>query len=220
MYWRFNLEFKNDLDILDKLRIKKLSWHIGQTAWIIRRHLDKASGSMSSQTNLLKEDPSRAFKNKDATQGSGKLWATQCWKLRGYVQEVLPSTGPGPLFFPRLLLLANARGRWADAALHMAALMSCSWAQSKKVRLRTENWAAVLRKKIWDTGGSKAEPKSSVFLVLGKAHTILEYISSDVICKKILLSLKCEGLISAHCCWYFSWSTNSSFSSAFWKDMD
>lgn len=132
MCWRLNLEFKNDLDILDKLRIKKLSWHIGQMAWIIRRHLDKASGSMSSQTNLLKENPSRAFKNKDATQGSGKLWATKCWKLRGYVQEVLPSTGPGPLFFPRLLLLANARGRWADAALHMAALMSCSWAQSKK----------------------------------------------------------------------------------------
>lgn len=56
-----------------EIRIKKWSWHIEQMAWIDRGHLDKASRSLSSQTNLLKENLSKAFKHKDATWGSGKL---------------------------------------------------------------------------------------------------------------------------------------------------
>lgn len=145
------------------------------TFWIIRRHLGKASGSISSQTNLLKENPSRAFKHKDATQGSGKLWATCCCKLRGYM---------------RYMVLCSSWGFccWqmpgdAELMLHSIWLLWCHALERKaekvRHRHRRENWAAVLQKKIWGTSGSKAEPESSVLPALGKAHSILEYVSSE-----------------------------------------
>lgn len=130
-------------------------------AWIFIRHLDKAS-QMSCQTNLLK---GKALKHKDATWG-GKLWAVYCQKLRGCMGRVLPYTDPGPLLFPRLLQLADARGLWDATTFHMADLMSCSWGRAEIVsyKHRTENWAAVLQKR----SGLLVDPK------LNQNHRIIE----------------------------------------------